>query len=64
LLKDYEDLRPASTSSRAYEQAWSYHDQLRAEIENARLVLVEYANLLADVAGVPSLIIDESDQQA
>lgn len=64
LLKDYEDLRPGNVSSRAYEQAWEHHDRLRKEIDDARLVLIEYANLLAEVAGVPSLIIDEADLQA
>ncbi len=58
LLKDYEDLKPSNISSRAYERAWEHHDTLRKEIDNARFTLIDYANLLAQVAGVPSLLID------
>jgi len=57
LLKDYEDLRPSTISSVAYERAWEHHNALRKEIDDARLVLTNYANLLGEVAGVPSLII-------
>lgn len=57
LLKDYEDLRTGTISSVAYERAWEHHTALRKEIDDVRLVLVQYANLLAEVAGVPSLIL-------
>lgn len=63
LLKDYEDLRPGNISSVAYESAWEHHDALRKEIDNARHVLTDYANLLAKVAGVPSLIIKGPNQK-
>jgi hypothetical protein len=58
LLKDYEDMRPGNISSVAYEQAWENHNALRKEIDDARLVLTEYANLLGKAAGVPSLLIE------
>jgi hypothetical protein len=64
LLKDYEDLRASNISSVAYERAWEQHDTLRQEIDSARLVLIKYANLLAEVAEVPSLIIERPDQEA
>jgi hypothetical protein len=63
LLKDYEDQRSATMSSLSYERAWAHHDALRAEIEYARRVLIEYANLLAQVADVPSLILEEPPHQ-
>lgn len=64
LLKDYEELRPTNITSLAYEKAWAHHDALRAEIEYVRRVLTDYANLLAQVAEVPPLIIEPSNQEA
>ncbi len=61
LLKDYEDLRPSNISSVAYERAWEHHDALRKEIDDARRALTDYAKLLGEVAGVPSLIIGRSE---
>jgi hypothetical protein len=63
LLKDYEDLRPGNISSLAYERAWEHYAALRKAIDDGRLVLTDYANLLAEVAGVPSLIIEGSNQE-
>ena len=62
LLKDYEELRPADTPSATHERAWPYQDALRAEIEYARSVLTDYANLLAEVSEVPPLIIGPSNR--
>jgi hypothetical protein len=64
LLKDYEDLRPGNISSVTYESAWEQHDALRKEIDDARLVLTDYANLLAKVARVPSLITKSNQKKA
>jgi hypothetical protein len=64
MLKDYEDLRVGNISSVAYERAWEHYEPLRKEIDNARLVLTDYANLLAEVAGVPSLIIEGPNQES
>ncbi len=61
LLKDYEDLRTGDISSVAYERAWEHHNALRKEIDDARLILINYANLLAEVAVVPSLIIEQPE---
>jgi len=61
LLKYYEDQRPPTISSVAYERAWEHHNTLRQELNKTRLILVDYANLLAEVAGVPSLIFERSD---
>jgi hypothetical protein len=58
LLKDYEDHRPTDVASVEYERTWHQYADLRAEINKLRVPLTEYANLLAQVAGVPSLIIE------
>ena len=63
LLKDYEDLRPGNISSVEYERAWGHYNALRKEIDDTRLVLTNYANLLAKVAGVPSMIIEVPGQE-
>ena len=56
LLKDYEDARPSNISSVAYERDWEHYNDLHKEINNAAIVLKEYADLLAMVANVPPLI--------
>ncbi len=57
LLLDYENTKPSSTSAVEHERQWEKGAELRQELNNIRRVLIEYANLLANVAGVPSLII-------
>jgi hypothetical protein len=58
LIKDYEETRPSSVSAVAHERNWERYAELRQELNRARGPLTEYANLLAQVAGVPSLIIE------
>ncbi|MEI6776118.1 MAG: hypothetical protein WCK70_04420 [Chloroflexales bacterium] len=58
LLRDYEHSRPETISLIAHERAWQFYDEIRGELAELRKPLTEYANLLADVAGIPSLIID------
>jgi len=59
LLLDYEISKPESISSLEHERSWDKHDELRHELEKVRLKLVEYANILSEFAGVPSLIIED-----
>ena len=56
LLLAYEAHRESSVSALEYEQRWSQQEELRRVLNELRATLVEYANLLAQVAGVPSLI--------
>ena len=42
-----------------HERNWDKYEQLWEEISTARASIVEYANLLAEVAGVPSLIVQK-----
>jgi hypothetical protein len=56
LLFEYENKRSASISVIEHEKAWDDHDELRKEIEFVRQILLQYADILAQVAGVPSLV--------
>jgi hypothetical protein len=56
-LASYEAARPATVSVAEHERNWPAAVELRDAIEKTRGILVEYADLLAEVAGVPSLII-------
>ena len=58
LLEDYEANKPSGVSGLDYEREWERAAELRGALENARLKLVEFAGILADVAGVPSLLPD------
>ena len=57
LLLDHENGKPAATSASAWEQQWPHGAELRQEIVRTRAELTAYADLLAQVAGVPSLIL-------
>lgn len=54
-LQDHESRRPAALSAYQHEQVWDEAATLRAALEELRGKLVLYADLLAQVCGVPSL---------
>lgn len=54
-LQDHESRRPAGASALQHEQAWPAAVELRATLEELRVRLVSYADLLAEVCEVPSL---------
>lgn len=58
LLLDYEHGREASYSLLEHEQRWDKYEELRKELDNVRGMLTDYANLLAQVAGVPPLVVE------
>lgn len=60
LLQDYEATRPGTLSALKHEQNWEYSAELRQELNMARVKLIEYADLLAQVAEVPTLIIEQN----
>lgn len=62
LLLDYESTKKGSVSPLEYEKQWDKYEELRQVIDNVRGVLIEYGNLLAQVAEVPSLIVQRTDQ--
>jgi hypothetical protein len=58
LLLDYENSREKTVSPLKHEQSWEKAEELRKALNDTRKILIDYANLLAQVAGVPSLIIE------
>jgi hypothetical protein len=58
LLLDYENSRDSSVSPLEHEQRWDKYEALRDELNKVRVVLTQYANLLAEVADVPPLIVE------
>lgn len=62
LLLDYESTKKGSVSPLEHEKQWDKYEELQQVIENVRIVLIEYGNLLAQVAEVPSLIVQRTDQ--
>jgi hypothetical protein len=62
LLENYEASRPDGRSVVEHEAAWDRAAELRKVLEELRSRLLDYANLLAAVAGVEPLIaLDERD---
>jgi len=61
LLLDYENTRDSSVSPLEHERKWEKYEELRQVLNDVRNVLIEYADLLAQVAGVPSLIAERNN---
>src|SRR5207245_2490047 len=61
LLVDYQSRRPADRSALQHELQWERSQELRQVLNETRNVLSHYAELLAEAARVPSLIIDRTD---
>lgn len=59
LLLDYENIRERSVSPFEHERRWDKYQELRQELNNVRGILTDYADLLAKVADVPSLIVQK-----
>lgn len=61
LLFNYESTKDSTISPLEHERQWEKHEELRQVLNEVRRVLIEYAELLAQVAGVPSLIVERND---
>ena len=59
LLLDYESTKEPSLSPVNHESTWDSSGQLRQALNDVRSMLIEFADYLAQVANVPSLIISE-----
>lgn len=55
-LKDWEDQRPTGTAVTSHERSWPRAAALRAELDQTRLALTDYAAALATACGVPNLL--------
>ena len=60
LLQTHEAQRPPNLSPKEHEQKWLEEGKLREELEKLRQDLKEYANALAEIAGVEESL-EESD---
>ena len=60
-LLDYENTRTGSVSPFEHEKQWDRSDELRQVLNQVRVTLTEYANILADVSNVPLLTIERID---
>jgi hypothetical protein len=58
MLTSYENMKRDSVSSIDHERNWDKYEELIIALKDVRIMLIEYANLLAEVAQVPSLIIE------
>ena len=56
ILLDWEQKRPLNVSITEHESHWEHKDDLRKEINEIRLKLLKYADVLGMVAGVSNLI--------
>jgi len=56
ILEDYENNREDEVSILVHEKNWDKYDEFRASLEEIRLILLQYTDILSDVADVPSLI--------
>ncbi|SRR6266851_6702790 len=58
LLLDYESRRRSPVSQAQHERAWPQNAEMRGVLDDVRATLSDYADLLAEVAGVPRLPTD------
>ncbi len=58
LLLDHETRKSPDCSVFEHEQKWAYSQKLRTKLEEVRKEVIDFANCLAEVAGVKSLIIE------
>jgi hypothetical protein len=62
-LLAHEATMPPGASPVAHEREWEHAAELRDALADLRETLVDYAQLLGQVAGVPSLVLD-ADRRA
>jgi len=56
ILLDWEQQKTPERSIMEHEVQWEFNDKLRDELNQIRLKLIEYANVLGEVSGVANLI--------
>lgn len=61
ILEDYESKRPEKISRLEHEGRWECNQELRDVLEKTRETLLQYAETLAEVAEVRSLIIPQDN---
>ena len=61
LLADYEADKPTHISPIDHEKQWEHYWEFFTALKATQIILYEYANLLAEAAGVPPLVYKKSD---
>jgi hypothetical protein len=62
LLKDWEHTRDPSVSELQHERNWARTAELRQALHDTRHILQEYTTLLAQVAGIPPLVVMNEEE--
>ena len=62
LLLDYESRKQDGISPFEHERQWEYSNELRKTLDEVRRTMIQYANTLADVAGIPLLPTERKRQ--
>jgi hypothetical protein len=62
LLLDYESSRQEGVAPLEHERRWEKYEELRQVLEETRVQMLEYADLLGKVAGVPQLILEHKQE--
>ena len=62
LLLDYEGTKDSSISPLIHESQWDKAEELRQVLNDVRSTLIEFSDYLAQVASVPSLIIQGTSE--
>ena len=57
LLLDHESRKETGVSSLEHESKWDKNAELREVLEEVRGNLIQYANILADIAEIPPMIV-------
>jgi hypothetical protein len=58
ILLDYEQKKSNNVSIIEHEKSWEKNKELRETLNRTRSILIQYADLLAQVADVPLLVIE------
>jgi hypothetical protein len=61
LLLDHEASKPTDISSIDHEKEWEYYSDFRIALQANQKTLYDYANLLAEAAGIPPLVYRKND---
>ena len=59
LLMDWEQQKQITKSTTEHENEWEFNAELRDELNEVRIKLIKYANVLGEVSGVANLIVEE-----
>lgn len=62
VLSDYENTKPDDISLLQHEKNWKQNKELRQVLNDVRFVLIEYSNILAQVAGIPNLLDERTTE--